>query len=78
MITQALSQFKIDPAQEGVNVVVPATWLKELLADYQKAVNEISHLNSVITQQSKILVAKEDRIQFLEATSLLVRLDVKC
>lgn len=78
MKSQPLSQFKVDPAQEDVNVVVPAKWLREMLADYQKAVNEVTHLNSVITQQGKILSSKDDRIQFLETTSLLVRLDVTC
>jgi len=78
MITQSLSQFKVDPAQEETEVIVPATWLKELLSDYQKAVNEIGHLNSVIAKKSSIISSKEDRIRFLEDTSCLVRLDVKC
>ena len=78
MRQEKLSQFVIDPQTEKeFNVVVPSNWLKQLMADYQKATNEITHLNSVIAYQSKVLGQKEDRINFLEDTSTLVLLDVK-
>lgn len=78
MRTEKLSQFVVDPqTEQEFNVVVPSNWLKQLMTDYKKATNEITHLNSVIAYQSKVITQKEDRISFLENTSTLVLLDVK-
>jgi len=80
--TIPLSQLKVDPVLlEDSEILVSSNWLKQMLKDYQKTINEVQYLYTKVTDLKELADAKAQYICALKQKLVLqepsfIKLDI--